>query len=434
MRLPKKPLGKFNTLLLILYVCFFTIDVFIKEITFMPWWFFLVLIALQLVQMYFLYRGILEVWVAHFNLATLMGMLQLALVLKPDYFHAVVYWAAVVPILVSTTLDGRHSLVWYVLTVLFVLFNGLHAYVQFGSYTLEIFPMRFMITGLIYVFLTIFVAVLYKQMRDRQSKILDVKNKRLAAQRMRLEALNKELTLQHDQLLTAQKQLLQSEKMASLGVLSAGIGHEINNPLHFIKSGVDGLARELDKDVEDVRKETLPYMKVIQEGVSRANKIVKSLSHFSRQTVTMDESCDIHGILENCLSILHNKLKFRVEVFTDYSATTHVVVGNEGKLHQAFLNVLTNAEQSMDERGKLTVSTKSSGSDIRVSISDTGSGIKEADLDKIHDPFFTTKEPGLGTGLGLAITHKILEEHGVRVEVQSEENVGTEFVLIFPIK
>jgi len=224
-----------------------------------------------------------------------------------------------------------------------------------------------------------------------------------------------------------QNQLFQADKMASLGVLLAGVGHEINNPLNFINGGIQGL-KNLEKEAD-----AKAFYDIIEEGVKRAANIVKSLSHFSRKTGKLNEPCDIHLIVDNCLTILHNKLKHKIEVEKNYVLGNTVLSGSEGKLHQAILNVLSNAEQAIENDGKISISTYKKEKFIYLSIKDTGVGILKEDLSKIGDPFFTTKEVGKGTGLGLSITYSILEEHGGRVEVSSKIGEGTEFILIFPI-
>ncbi len=255
-----------------------------------------------------------------------------------------------------------------------------------------------------------------------------------------VEQVNHELLQSNEELKTTlhnlqqtQHQLLQSEKMASLGVLAAGVGHEINNPLNFIRGGVTALANQLNKQPDDLVNQFGPILSIINEGVSRASAIVKGLSHFSRQGEKQDEKCNLHHVLEHCLLMLQNKLKYKVEVSKEYCTTEPMVLGNEGKLHQVFLNILSNAEQAIPEKGTIKVKTHLHNQQIEVSITDSGTGIKEEHLSKISDPFFTTKPPGVGTGLGLAITYKIIEEHGGKVMVQSKEGEGTTFLIILPL-
>lgn len=267
--------------------------------------------------------------------------------------------------------------------------------------------------------------------------LVEVRTEELTDTNQALLASNYQLKEQHqflkdtlENLEQTQKQLFQSDKMASLGILLAGVGHEINNPLNFINGGIQGLKNLSNNSSIEAK----PFYDIIEEGVKRASNIVKSLSHFSRKTGKMDEKCDVHLIINNCLTILHNKLKHKVEVEKNLTRDHVIISGSEGKLHQALLNVLSNAEQAIANKGKIIITTSRTKKYLYISINDTGKGIKEEHLSKVGDPFFTTKEVGKGTGLGLSITYSIVEEHGGRVEVNSRIDEGTEFILIFPFK
>ena len=225
--------------------------------------------------------------------------------------------------------------------------------------------------------------------------------------------------------------LIQSEKMASLGVLSAGVAHEINNPLNFIKGGVEILEDGL-KEERELQFEASPSLHVIKEGLSRATVIVNSLNHYSRTTDSMDEKCDLNEILNNSLVMLQPKLKYKGDVVKDLAQDPLVITGNEGRLHQAFLNILSNAEQAIAKNGTVTVRSHKSNSKMAVEIMDDGEGISKENLKKIRDPFFTTKPVGKGTGLGLAITYKIIEEHNGKVSVSSKPGKGAKFTVSFP--
>ncbi len=245
--------------------------------------------------------------------------------------------------------------------------------------------------------------------------------------RRTLNQKNRALRTSYLELQATSQKLIESEKMASLGVMSAGVAHEINNPLNFIKGGVEVLSRQLSQ-ANDIK----PYVQAINEGVSRASSIVSSLAHFSRATPSMEEVCDLHEVLDNCLIMLNHRLKYKVEVIKKYDEQGNVkIIGNEGKLHQAILNILSNAEQSIEERGTITISSYTESDMIRLTITDTGCGIAPEDMSKIRDPFFTTKIPGEGTGLGLSITYKVIEEHHGNISVESELGVGTSFHVTF---
>ncbi len=273
-----------------------------------------------------------------------------------------------------------------------------------------------------------------KILEDQNEKLESLVQKRtgeLASKNEELTEGNRVLEETVDALKATQKQLIHSEKMASLGVLSAGVGHEINNPLNYIKNGALGLIREVESQPK-VSKTVRTYVDIIEKGVVRASDIVKSLGHFSRSGLKMDEECDVHDIIENCLVILHSKLKKKVDVIKHFHNKPIIIEGNEGKLHQAFLNILSNAEQAIEKKGEIMIKTSLNKEFVEIRISDTGNGIKEENLAKIHDPFFTTKPPGEGTGLGLSITNSIIEEHKGRIQVFSEVGEGSEFIIKLP--
>lgn len=225
---------------------------------------------------------------------------------------------------------------------------------------------------------------------------------------------------------TSQK-LIESEKMASLGIMSAGVAHEINNPLNFIKGGIDMLSIQLSDS-----KEAQPFIHAVDEGVKRAGAIVNSLKHFSRKTTSRDEVCDIHAIIDNCLVMINYKLNFKIEIIKKYcDARPLRIIGNEGQLHQAILNIITNAQQAINKEGTITIETCTVSDNLKLTISDTGIGIIPENLSKIRDPFFTTKGVGEGTGLGLSIAYKIIEEHSGIISVESELSKGTSFHISF---
>lgn len=276
--------------------------------------------------------------------------------------------------------------------------------------------------------------------RRHLEKLVQERTEELNRSNAELQAMNEMLLLQKKQLQTAlddlnrtQNQLIQSEKMASLGVLSAGIAHEINNPLNFILGGSAGLEHYLKERPKEDLTEIDPFLKIINEGVQRASTIVKSLNHYSRREDLPKSNCDLHAVLDNCLVMLRNPLKNKAEVVRHYMDQPALILANEGKLHQAFLNILTNAEQAIDGFGLITITTKSEEQHLVIIIDDTGTGMDNAIQEKIFDPFFTTKEPGMGSGLGLSITYNIIHEHGGSIEFESELKVGTKVTVRLPV-
>ena len=263
---------------------------------------------------------------------------------------------------------------------------------------------------------------------------LSATNEELYQSNSIIEAQNQELKSTLDHLKETQSKLVQSEKMASLGVLSAGVAHEINNPLNFIMGGYNGIENCLNSP-EDCDKENIPlYLNIIKTGVERASEIVKALNLFSRSNESYSETCDIHSIIDNSLIILTNQYKNRIEVIKEYDPESVVASGNVSKLLQVFLNVLTNSIHAIEDEGKITVKTRRNNEYAVVVITDSGCGICKENLSKVTDPFFTTKDPGKGTGLGLSIAYKIIQEHKGILNINSEEGKGTVVEVELPLK
>lgn len=242
----------------------------------------------------------------------------------------------------------------------------------------------------------------------------------------------KKLRKSNDELKHAQHLLVQSEKMASIGILASGIGHEINNPLNFIQNGIEALSMELEKKDTAAKQDLHQYFEAINIGVKRINTIIKSLSSISRTNLDMEEVCDVHEIIDNCLVVLSSKLNDRISVVKKYAHKDVLVAGNVGKLYQVFLNILSNAEQAIIDQGIIAISTEIEGANCSIKIEDNGEGIAADDIEKINEPFFTTKPPGKGTGLGLFISYMIIQEHHGVITVTSELNKGTCFTILIP--
>ena len=231
----------------------------------------------------------------------------------------------------------------------------------------------------------------------------------------------------------AQAQLIQAEKMASLGILTAGVAHEINNPLNYILGGFTGLKNYIN-DTNGHTEYTETLLLSIKTGVDQIAAIVSSLGHFSRSNDSFDEACDIHIILNNCLIMLYQKINAHITIKKKYSPLKLVTKGNDGKLHQVILNVLNNAIEAIKETGTITIQTSLRANELNIDIEDTGCGIDENDLQQVLDPFFTTKDPGKGTGLGLAISYTIIKEHGGNINLDSTLRKGTKVSITIPYK
>lgn len=249
----------------------------------------------------------------------------------------------------------------------------------------------------------------------------------------KLEEQKQELSAALTKLSNAQEQVVQSEKMASLGVLSAGVAHEMNNPLNFIQGGLFGLESYYKDTDQEKPKHLSALLNAIKEGITRATTIVSSLNEFSHQGKNTQEECQIHHIIDNCLTMLQNKLKNKVVLIKEFDNSNPVVIGSSGKLHQAFLNILTNAIQAIEDTGTIKIKTSVKNKFLDIIVSDTGLGIKPENITKVTEPFFTTKAPGEGTGLGLSITYTIIKDHHGKLSYSSKKGKGTTAMIRLPI-
>lgn len=274
------------------------------------------------------------------------------------------------------------------------------------------------------------------QLKEANSELVKT-NDQLKKLNSDLENQRKELRLTLEQLKKAQDQLVDSEKMATIGTMAAGVAHEINSPLNYIKGGVFGIKTIFEDDEQFQSNEKIAQlMEGIDLGVDKAAKIVSSLNHFSRQSETLNEDCNIHTNIDNCISILEYSLKYRITIEKNYINKTLICQGNEGKIHQVLLNILTNATQAIADEGTIWIRTGEIAEEnkVFVEIKDTGCGIKPEFIDKVTTPFFTTKEVGKGTGLGMAITKKIISDHKGELVIESEVNKGTTMLIYLPIR
>jgi signal transduction histidine kinase len=229
-----------------------------------------------------------------------------------------------------------------------------------------------------------------------------------------------------------EEQLQISEKMASIGLLAAGVAHEVNTPLTGISSFTQMLLEGADP--EDPKTKVLEK---IERQTFRAAKIVNGLLNLSRpgSAASADVTAvDVNTIIADVLSLLEHQFQLqRVAVRRELSERPVSVTGAEQKLQQVFLNLFLNAKDAMPKGGWLTISTRAENDQAVVEVSDTGSGIPSEYLARIYDPFFTTKAIGQGTGLGLSITYGIVREHDGTIDCESNVGQGTRFTLRFPL-
>lgn len=262
-----------------------------------------------------------------------------------------------------------------------------------------------------------------------------------------------------------QNQLIQSEKMASIGQLAAGLVHEINNPIGFISSNLNTLDdyfktlnRYLDKVYTIAASSDLPELKnaleqakseyqvdyllddigdLISEslqGSTQVKSIIGNLKEFAR---TDDASWSYRSLAQGIdltLKIIHNRVKYGIEIERNYDVNTPDICCQLNKLNQVFLNLLVNATQAIEDKGTISISLAPAGDDqVEIKVSDSGKGIDKESLSRIFTPFYTTKAVGKGTGLGLSISQQVVQEHRGRIQVESEVGVGTTFTMYLPV-
>lgn len=309
-----------------------------------------------------------------------------------------------------------------------------------------------------------------KQVFAKEYDKLVVKYKELSKIKEKLseqQAAREELEETSKTLEKTQALLLQSEKMSSLGQLTAGIAHEINNPVNFVANGVNTLKdnfkqlnvfienykricelesleeikkyykiqREDDHHFNDLQTSTDESLDDVEYGTTRITEIVNGLRVFARHDEVEIKEADLNQVVENAIVILKPKYKKKAKVLKDFDSNIAPIKCLPGQLNQALVNLIGNACDAIDFKGTINVKTEELDKDhVKVSIRDNGKGMSEDIVKKIFDPFFTTKEVGKGTGLGLAITYGIIEKHNGAITVESEEGKGTEFVITLPKK
>jgi len=229
-----------------------------------------------------------------------------------------------------------------------------------------------------------------------------------------------------------QKQLIQSEKLASIGIFSSGVAHELNNPLNNISLIVDTLQKEFDNLPTGKTKEMLAD---IELQTDRASSVVRNLLDFSRDASTLsEEAVDIRMVVDGTVKLIGNQLKLE-NILLDIEIPNNLspVRGDFQQLQQVFLNLFLNSIHSISETGLVTIDAREDSGMIRINFSDTGCGIPADKLKTVFDPFFTTKPLGQGTGLGLSIAHNIIWKHNGFMEVKSKVGRGTTFSIFLPV-
>lgn len=252
-----------------------------------------------------------------------------------------------------------------------------------------------------------------------------------------------------------QRQLYQAEKLASVGQLAAGVAHEINNPIGFIKSnlttaqsyivdlagllallqrgsdpqGVQSYLR--DKDMDFILEDFQVLLQESIAGAERIATIVSALKGFSAIDRAGDEVCNLNDIIRNTCKMVLSSLDAQVQLSLEL-AELPAIVGNAGQLGQALTNLLNNAIKAIDKNGRILVESRLQDEVVVVKVADTGTGIHDEIMDKIFDPFFTTADVGQGTGLGLTVVRDIVSAHGGDIKAASSPGKGTVFTLTLP--
>jgi len=287
-----------------------------------------------------------------------------------------------------------------------------------------------------------------------QETIEDLQKKSLA-----IEETNKALTKTLDELKATQQQLIQSEKMASLGELTAGIAHEIQNPLNFVNNFsevsnelIDEMTEQLEKgnteDAKAIASEVKMSLEKINFHGKRAEGIVKSMLQHSRTSNNKKEPTDINALADEYLRLAYHGMRAKDKSFnsamkTDYDENIGLVKIISQDIGRVILNLITNAFYAVTEKNKLkpegyeptvTIITKKIVDKLEISVKDNGTGIPQKALDKIFQPFFTTKPTGQGTGLGLSLSYDIITNgHGGELKVETKEGEYTMFTIILPV-
>jgi two-component system NtrC family sensor kinase len=231
----------------------------------------------------------------------------------------------------------------------------------------------------------------------------------------------------------ATQRIMQSEKLALIGQLSANIAHELNNPLQ----GIVTFSHLLLEDNQQLDTNTQLSLEKIAEQANRCRDIIRGLLDFSRQRRPDKSYFDINAIVDDCISLVELQALFHnIQITRNLQSNLPLAVIDASQIERVFMNMIINAAEAMEGSGHLTISTRENKNtnNIEVAFSDTGPGISEENLKRIFDPFFTTKDVGHGTGLGLAISYGLVKSHKGAIQVESEVDTGTTFIVILPMK
>jgi signal transduction histidine kinase len=300
--------------------------------------------------------------------------------------------------------------------------------------------------------------------RERKARLLAEKLLNDKTRRLYDNCIKLELTI--NELSSTQQQLIQSEKMASIGLLAAGVAHEINNPIGFSISNISILSEYVDsllklddfiinkapslspydvtqaykklrvqEDIDYVNSDIKSTLSETEEGLNRVKDIVSNLNKVSHSGALEKELCDINSLIEESLKVVWNELKYCLTINKNLAKVPKIHC-HKGEITQVLMNMFINASHASINKGTLNIATEVSREGIsdylNIIINDNGNGIPQNIINKIFDPFFTTKPVGVGTGLGLSISFGIIKKHQGEIKVTSEEGQGTTFTIKLP--
>ena len=267
-----------------------------------------------------------------------------------------------------------------------------------------------------------------RQLQEKNEE-LDAQNEELKATEEELRASNEELQTAHDKLLETQEQLIRSEKLAAIGQLASGVGHELRNPLGAIKNAGFYIRRRVtNTDLPKTEPRVIEFLDIINEEVNSANKVITDLLGFSRVAKPTVAPANIAGIIEDALR--YTPVPENVALIKEINNSLPMVMVDGEQIKQVFLNIALNALQAMPEGGRLDIRAADKGKFVEVEFIDTGGGIPDDIKKKIFDPLFTTKAKGVG--LGLSVCKTIIERHEGDIKIKSQVGKGTTFTLSLP--
>jgi signal transduction histidine kinase len=284
-------------------------------------------------------------------------------------------------------------------------------------------------TAIMISFVLACMAWLFAESINNAFSTLKKRSEELRTTEEKLRASNEELQAANDKLIEAQEQLIRSERLAAIGQLASGVGHELRNPLGAIKNAIFYIRRRIDKTgLPATEPRVMEFLDIIDDEVNAANKVITDLLGFSRVAKPTVSPVSIAGLVED--SLKHTPLPENVELTKNIDNNLPMVMVDADQIRQVFLNIALNALQAMPEGGHLDIRASGKGEFVEVEFVDTGGGIPESIINKIFDPLFSTKAKGVG--LGLSICKSIIDRHEGDIKVESEAGKGTTFTLSLP--